>query len=65
MKNTKILKNFDPSLIEDRCIRCEKCKIEFKGLIGYVCPNLPCPVGLGCNVYYPEEETLNCYELQD
>jgi hypothetical protein len=32
--------------------RCEKCGLEMKGPMGYVCTNYPCPSGFGgawCN----------------
>lgn len=27
--------------------RCSKCGIKLDGAMGYVCPNNPCPTGLG------------------
>lgn len=27
-------------------ITCQKCKINFQGVVGYVCPNLDCPTFL-------------------
>lgn len=27
--------------------RCSKCGLEIKGVMGYVCPNMDCPTGMG------------------
>ena len=37
-----------PTPYYDKSVKCSKCGIDFgNGPIGYVCPNYPCPTGLG------------------
>jgi hypothetical protein len=57
-----------PKPYYNKGIRCSKCGIDFgNGPIGYVCPNHPCPSGLG-GVYcynsivkeYPSEYDTGC-----
>ena len=31
----------------ERSTTCSKCDMEFKGVMGYVCPNADCPMGCG------------------
>lgn len=59
-----------PKVPTPQGVKCSKCGIDFgNGPIGYVCPNYPCPSGLGgayCyNKYdltrnYPDEYVTGC-----
>jgi hypothetical protein len=51
--------------------KCTKCGLEIGGVMGYVCPNYPCPTGLGSNFVYCQNhvqsttENSTCYDLKN
>ena len=66
-KNRSIPPNPQPWEYPKKCKKCTKCGLEIGGVMGYVCPNFPCPTGLGSNVVYCQLTTENstCYDLKN